>query len=294
MYKLIAILLMLLVSSVSNAYVFDLDEDMNQGIYMFSGNFGASVAETTTSAPTAIFSPTASALGCIALWTEYYTPHYSNNDTMNYLYDEYGTCNIYNVTENTRPVSKTNVVNGESAALYDAKNDCWTTSDSTFNNIFSDADGATLVYVLKHISVGTDYHLGKYPSTSGGWRVANFSSNQEYRFMAFNTGTDLAAGFYNVAGITTNVVIITFKSESRSSTPSMWINGVKQTIASWTTPSATIGPDNTAPLILFNTIDSGTGTVSLDGYNPWLGIYNKILTDAQIISYNNFLIGIYR
>jgi hypothetical protein len=280
MRKLLFSLLLLVLSVPSYAYIFDYEEDMNQGLYLFSGSGGSSVSSTpVVPTPTPSVAPT----GCIYFMSEFYQTTYSSGNNVVTINEFSGNgITMVQPTAGYQSVFYTPVsaFNNRGKYEFDGNDNVYQSSSATLNNIAADADGFTVCWVGLPDSVQTDYVFHKCVGTSAGHHLVHVSGGQ----LQYSIYTDATDGRWTWANaVTVNVLaawMLTYSGAVSTNVPHLYVNGTEYPRVTVTTPSAVIGNDSSVNFAFFNqrVIPS---TSAYNGGIAELRIYDHMLNTAN-------------
>ncbi len=123
-----------------------------------------------------------------------------------------------------------------------------------------------------------------------GWSISTENSVNRIYFIITNGGGTPGLWYITNPGLSTIIqMVILYDGSSTSNNPSVYVNGISQSVTKQTTPSSQMLMTNSR-FLLFNRNDSVLKTQTLTGSIYQICVYNRILSAAEIAdAYNSKL-----
>ncbi len=145
----------------------------------------------------------------------------------------------------------------------------------------------SIVQILMFRSAGANNNGCSYRFTDNSASMCSvriFDTNANS--ILFTHTWTTTAGAWRVTGLTTNTVyhiVITYDGTNSANVPVMYVNGVRATLITTTSPTGTINTTADSQFILGNINQTGNvGTRTWDGQIYKTSLYNRILNDQEV------------
>lgn len=147
--------------------------------------------------------------------------------------------------------------------------------------------------------IAKDNSTAIYGSGKNGWILAYEGDSKRLNFaQRFDDGVSVvSAGSWttssgSVLDNTAYHVVLTYDASSTSNIPEIWINGEKQTLTTWATPTGGhTATSDTSCALTIGTCEPGTTTRYFDGNIDEVALYSYVMPEGTIK--NHYIAGIY-